>query len=59
MIWDFGDGTEKVSCKWRSCTEISHTFEKAWVFSVKLSLEFDAIQQVDETMDFKVYEGEQ
>ena len=55
MVWDFGDWSEPVSCKWRTCSEITHTFEQAWLFSVKLSLEFDAVQQVDWTMDFKVY----
>jgi hypothetical protein len=55
MIWDFGDGSDPVTCKGRSCTEITHTFEDTWLFSIKLSLEFDAVQQVDGTMDFKVY----
>ena len=55
MIWDFGDGSDPVTCKWRTCTDITHTFEEAGLFSVKLSLEFDAVQQVDGTMDFKVY----
>ena len=55
MTWDFGDGTDPVTCKWRTCTEITHTFEETWLFSIKLSLEFDAVQQVDGTMDFKVY----
>ena len=30
-------------------------FEETGLFSIKLSLEFDAVQQVDGTMDFKVY----
>lgn len=55
MTWDFGDWTDPITCKWRTCTEISHAFEETWLFSVKLSLEFDAVQQVDGTMDFKVY----
>ena len=55
MIWDFGDGTDPYTCAWRNCTEVTHTFEEKWLFSVKLSLEFDAVQQVDGTMDFKVY----
>jgi len=55
MTWDFGDWSDPVSCKWRSCTEVTHTFEKTWVFSIKLSLDFDAVQQVDGTMDFKIF----
>ena len=55
MIWDFWDGTPTTTCKWRNCTEVTHTFDTEWVYSIKLSLEFDAVQQVDGTMDFKVY----
>ena len=55
MVWDFWDWSDTVTCKWRNCTEIKHAFEKTWIFSVKLSLEFDAVQQVDKTMEFKVY----
>lgn len=55
MIWDFWDGTPSVTCQWRTCTEISHSFKDAWLYSIKLSLEFDAVQQVDWTMDFKIF----
>ena len=55
MIWDFGDWSPTTICQWRNCTETTHTFKEAWLYSVKLSLEFDAVQQVDGTMDFKVY----
>ena len=55
MIRDFWDGSDTVTCRWRACSEITHTFEETWLFSVKLSLEFDVVQQVDGTMDFKVY----
>ena len=55
MIWDFGDGSAATTCKWRNCTDITHTFKEAWLYSIKLSLEFDAVQQIDGTMDFKVF----
>ena len=55
MIRDFGDGTPIYTCQWRTCTEVVHAYKEAWLYSVKLSLEFDAVQQVDGTMDFKVY----
>ena len=55
MIWDFGDGTPSIECKSRTCTEIAHTFDKVGLFSVKLTLIFDAIQQVDWSVDFKIY----
>ena len=55
MMWDFGDGSPATTCKWRNCTDVTHTFKEAWLYSIKLSLEFDAVQQIDGTMDFKVY----
>ena len=55
MTWDFWDGTPTYTCQWRTCTEVVHAYEETWIFPVKVSLEFDAIQQVDGTMDFKVY----
>ena len=55
MIRDFWDKTPNYTCQWRSCTEVTHSYTDAWLYSVKVSLEFDAIQQVDQTMDFKVY----
>ena len=55
MTWDFGDGSPTYTCKWRSCTEVTHAFENTWIYSVKVSLDFDAIQQVDEMMDIKIY----
>ncbi len=55
MTWDFGDGTAPISCVWRNCTEITHIFDKTWLFPVKLTLDFDAVQQVEGMIDFKVY----
>ncbi len=55
MVRDFGDGTTPYSCKRRDCTEVTHTYSEEWLYSVKLSLEFDAVQQMDTTMQFKVY----
>lgn len=55
MTWDFGDGSPTYTCQWRNCTEVVHAYKEAWLYSVKLTLEFDAIQMVDGNMDFKVY----
>ena len=55
MSRDFWDGTQNYVCQWRNCTEVTHTYTEAWMYSVKVSLDFDAIQQVERTMDFKVY----
>ena len=55
MIWDFWDWSPVTTCPWRTCSEVIHTYKDTWIFSVKLSLEFDAVQEIDWTMDFKVY----
>ena len=55
MTWDFGDASDPITCKWRDCSEISHTFEKAGLVTIKLTLEFDTVQEVEKTMEFKVY----
>lgn len=55
MIRDFGDGSAVYTCQWRNCTEVVHVFKEAGLYSIKLTLEFDAIQSVDSTIDFKVY----
>lgn len=57
MVWDFGDWTSATTCKWRNCTDIAHTFKEDGLYTIKLTLEFDAVQQVDGTMDFKVYKS--
>ena len=56
MTWDFWDWSSATTCQGRTCTDIKHTFKDAWLYSVKLTLEFDAIQKVDSTMDFKAFE---
>jgi hypothetical protein len=58
MIRDFWDGTTPYTCRWRTCTEITHSFSEANMYTIKLSLEFDAVQQIDRTIDFKVYENQ-
>ena len=55
MVRNFGDGTPSESCQWRMCTEKVHTFQNVWVYSVSVNIEFEAGQQVDEMIDFKVY----
>ena len=55
MTWDFGDWSPTTTCKWRNCTEVKHTYKEPWVYSIKLNLEFDAVQEVDGTMEFKAY----
>lgn len=56
MVWDFGDWSEPTECPGRTCTEVLHTFKSAWSYSVKLTLEFDAVQKSESVMEFKAYE---
>jgi len=55
MTWDFGDWSPVVECRWRSCTDTSHIYKEAGLFTVRLTLDFESIQQVDWAIDFKVY----
>ena len=55
MTWDFWDWTPTYTCQWRSCTEVEHFYREPGLYSIKVSLDFDSIQQVDESIDFKVY----
>ena len=55
MVRDFWDGTPTNKCQWRACTEVSHTYEIPWLYSIKLTLDFDEYQKVEKIMEFKVY----
>ena len=55
MVRDFWDGSPSETCKWRNCAETNHIFTKQWIFTIKVSLDFDEIQEVEKTIDFKVY----
>lgn len=55
MIWDFWDGSYSTECPWRACTEVEHVFTEKWLYSVKLSLNFDAIQEAESVIEVKVY----
>ena len=55
MVRDFWDWTPTYTCQWRTCADTRHTYLKQWVFTVKVSLDFDSIQQVDKEMNFKIY----
>ena len=55
MTRDFWDGTPTYTCQWRACAETEHFFTKQWIFTIKVSIDFDEIQQVEKTMDFKIY----
>jgi len=55
MVRDFGDWSYPYRCEWRMCTEHHHSFQSPWLYSVKVSIEFEAGQQVEEMIDFKVY----
>ena len=55
MVRDFWDETPVYTCKWRNCTEVSHIYSSPWIYSVKVSLDFDTIQQVENMIEIKAY----
>ena len=55
MTRDFWDGTPTYTCQRRDCTYQDHSYAKPWLYTIKVSLDFEEIQQVEQTMTFKVY----
>ena len=55
MTRDFWDWTPAYTCQRRDCAERNHSYNKPWLYTIKVSLDFEEIQQVEQTMTFKVY----
>ena len=50
----FDDGNEELSCDGRECIEITKVFEKTGSYNIKVRMEFDDQQQVEQSYLFKV-----
>lgn len=53
ISWDFWDG-QTSECQWRTCSEITRSWSKAWTYLVKAYVEFEDQQSVEQTMQFKI-----
>lgn len=56
VYWSFDDGEDEYSCDGRSCTEMTKVFAKAGTYNVKVRMEFEDQQQVEQTFLIKVRE---
>ena len=54
IVWDFWDGTQTTECQWRTCTDVTRSWSKAWTYLVKVYVEFEDQQSVEQTMQFKI-----
>jgi hypothetical protein len=54
IVWDFWDGTQTTECAGRSCSEVTRSWSKAWTYLIKVYVEFDDQQSVEQTMQFKI-----
>ena len=52
--WSFGDGSDPVQCKGRSCVETSHMYALPGSYIVHIVLEFSDMQTVESTMEVKI-----
>lgn len=50
----FDDGNEELACDGRECIEMTKVFEKAGSYNIKVRMEFDDQQQVEQSFLFKV-----
>lgn len=51
---DFWDGNWELSCEGRECIEMTKTFEKAGEYTIRVSMEFEDQQQVEQSFPFRV-----
>lgn len=54
MIWDFGDKSELMQCKGRSCTEVTKMYVNPGTYTIKLTLEFEDMQSIDTLMELRI-----
>lgn len=56
MAWDFGDGEPALECEGRSCTEMTKTWAKKGKYLIKVTMDFEDQQSVEQTLEFLVRE---
>lgn len=52
--WSFNEGEQAISCDGRECIEMTKTFDQKGMYMVKVSMEFDDEQTVEQRLPFKV-----
>ena len=54
IVWDFWDGSQTTECGWRSCSDVTRSWKKSWTYLVKVYVEFEDDQSVEQTMEFRI-----
>ena len=54
IIWDFWDDDQTTECEWRTCSEVTKAWKKSGTYLIKVHVEFEDEQAVDQTMQFKI-----
>lgn len=54
IYWSFGDESQPLSCNGRECIEMTKTFDKKWTYTIKVTMEFEDEQTVEQSMTFRV-----
>ena len=54
IIWDFWDDTQTTECEWRSCSEVTRSWKKSWTYLIKVYVEFEDDQSVEQTLQFRI-----
>jgi hypothetical protein len=54
IVWDFWDGTQTTECQWRTCTEVTRSWAKSGSYLIKVYVEFEDDQSVEQTFQFKI-----
>jgi hypothetical protein len=54
IVWDFWDGEQTIECEWRTCSEVTRAWKKSGTYLIKVHVDFEDEQSVDQTMQFKI-----
>lgn len=54
VLWDFWDGNQPTECDGRSCTEMTKTRDKKGDYLIKVKMDFEDQQSVEQVMKFRI-----
>lgn len=54
VSWDFGDGMQAITCEGRTCTEMTKTWLEQGIYLIKVKMDFEDQQSIEQTMEFRV-----
>ena len=54
ITWDFWDGEQALEWEWRTYTEVTKTWNSKWTYLIKVLVDFEDQQSVEQTFQFKI-----